>query len=224
MGAGTPHRWIFEIIDPATRCIVHDLEVHDLARFCEVIDCDPADMEPGAAYELEASEVALVVAAFGIPFEPSGQEGLLRPAGLVDQLPYKVHTDRELLMMLSGAKPLAVFHDSHPSTRPPFEIIPEDVFAPHVAAGRFVSREVILPPDDPGRDRATRIVCYALPTEQWRIDAYLLLRQAGSKFGWSETCERMEGTLLGYTNEQNDAYIEMIYRRRVARFTRGGPS
>jgi len=60
-----------------------------------------------------------------------------------------------------------------------------------------------------------RIVCYPLPTEQGRIDAYLLLRQVGLEYGWSETCERMEGTLLGYTDEQNDKYIERIYRKHI---------
>jgi hypothetical protein len=207
--------YVFEIIDPTTRCIVYPMEVHDLERFYKAIQRDPAEMEDGMSYELASAEVVRIVAALGIPCEAEGREGLLRPSVGTDQLPYKVHTGRELQMMLEGTKPLAVFSDSYPSSRPSYDNIPEDVFAPHVESGRFVSREVIVPPEYPAREPPMRIVCYALATEQWRIDAYLLLHRVGFKYGWSETCERMEGTLLGYTDEQNDTYIEMIYLKHI---------
>jgi hypothetical protein len=220
MATDIQQRYIFEIIDPTTRSIVYDIEVQDLAKFCELIDLDPTDMEPGASYEIEAWEVSRIAAAFDFPGGGRGREGLVRPASRSDQLPYKVHTGRELLLMLEGTKPLAVFSDTHPTTKPPFEIIPEDVYAPYVEAGRLVKREVIELPVDPVRDSPMRIVCYALPTEQWRIDAYLLLYRVGMRFGWSESCERMEGTLLGYTDEQNDLYIELIYRRYIEQRSR----
>lgn len=216
MTSDTRQRYVFEVIDRATRCIVYDTGVHDLAKFCELFDLDPASIEPGASYEFEASAVASLLGALRTECAAVGRYGLLRPSCLTDQLPYTVHTNRELVMMLAGTKPLAVFSDTHPSTLPPFEVIPEDVYAPYVEAGRLVRRELIVMPSNPIRELAMRIVCYALPTETWRIDAYLLLHQQGDKFGWSETCERMEGTLFGYTDEQIDMYIEMIYQRNVA--------
>lgn len=216
MTTDTRQPYVLQAIDPETRCVAYETKIHDLAKFCQLVEFDPADLEPGACYAFDAAEVARVMDACGVECKAGGLPGLLRPWCAIDQLPYKVHTDRELVMMLAGTKPLAVFSDEHPSARPPYEIIPEDLYAPYVEAGRFVMREVIIPPSNPSTDPATRIVLYALPTEQWRIDAYLLLRRTGYDFGWSEACERMEGTLLGYSNEQNDIYIEMIYRRRRA--------
>ena len=172
-------RYVLDLIDSATRCVVNDSGVHRFGRFCELLELDLADIEPGASYELDALDVAEIMHALGRNCEEGRLSGLLRPWCLTDQLPYKVHTNRELVMMLEGTKPLAVFSDSYPSTLPPFEVIPDDVFAPHVESGRFVSREVIVPPKDPARDLPRRIVCYALPTERWRIDAYLLLLHVG---------------------------------------------
>ncbi|GFE86050.1 hypothetical protein GCM10011488_10040 [Steroidobacter agaridevorans] len=209
------NRFVLEVVDPATGCIVYDAEVHDLLKLCKVLDLDPAEMEPGADYEFDAAQMALIIGALGLEHAALGITGVLRPWGRLDQLPYKVHTNRELLMMLAGTKPLAVFHDCHPSRRPPFEVIPENFYAPYVESGRFIMREVIAPSTDPRTTLGVRTVLYALPTEQWRIDAYLLLRQTGFKYGWSETCERMEGSLLGYTDEQNDIFIERIYRTKV---------
>lgn len=207
-------RFVIEAIDPATGCIVDDTEVHDLSKLCEVLELDPAEMELGGSYELDAQEMARIMGTLGIEYATIGLPGLLRPWRRLDQLPYKVHTNRELVMMLVGTKPLAVFDDAYSGRPFPSETIPENVYAPYVGAGCFVMRDVITPSTDSRQDSAVRTVLYALPTEQWRIDAYLLLRQAGFKYGWSETCERMQGTLLGYTEEQNDAYIELIYRRR----------
>jgi hypothetical protein len=42
-----------------------------------------------------------------------------------------------------------------------------------------------------------------------------LLKKTAQMCGWNEGFERMEGTLLGYTDEQNDIYIEMIYRNHI---------
>jgi hypothetical protein len=53
----------------------------------------------------------------------------------------------------------------------------------------------------------------ALPGEQWRIDAYLLLWKAAEKSGWNEGFERLEGTLLGYEDWQNDYHIEHFFRK-----------
>ena len=62
---------------------------------------------------------------------------------------------------------------------------------------------------------ATRIVLYALPQQAWRIDAYLMLQDAAAKSGWNEGFERMQGSLLGYEDWQNDVFVEQCYRPAV---------
>jgi hypothetical protein len=91
--------------------------------------------------------------------------------------------------------------------------IPEREFEPHVASGLIVKREVIEPPAADarpikGQRRGSRRVLYALRGEEWRINAYLLLQKTASKSGWNEGFERMEGSLLGYEDWQNDFHID----------------
>jgi hypothetical protein len=142
----------------------------------------------------------------------------LHPWHPADDLPYTVHTGRELAMMLAGTKPLAAFVDDYPSLHGLY-VIPEREFEPHVASGRIVKREQIVPPapDAPvvqGQRMGRRRVLYALPSEQWRIDAYLLLWKTAEKSGWNEGFERIEGSLLGYEDWQNDLNIEQKFRGR----------
>lgn len=51
----------------------------------------------------------------------------------------------------------------------------------------------------------THIAMYAKKQEEWRIEAYILLRNTWKKSGWSEALERMEDSLLGYEEWQNDS-------------------
>lgn len=126
-----------------------------------------------------------------------------------DALPYKVHTNRELALMLAGVKPLAVF-DVASTDSDDDEDSPEKYFAPYVASGRFIRREHTY------RDGRLQLL-YALPTETWRIDSYIRLLETAQTAGWSEDSERMQGALLGYEDWQNDAYIETIYRPNITR-------
>lgn len=118
------------------------------------------------------------------------------------------HEGRELELMLAGQKPLAMFVEIVPYES---GIIPDEEFAPHVAAGRIVMREIFK--TDPrlpahARDGRVRRVLYALPNEAWRIDAMLLLfdvyEQQG---GWDAGLERMTGKLLGYSDKSVEAFL-----------------
>jgi hypothetical protein len=115
--------------------------------------------------------------------------------------------------MLEGSKPLAAFVDSYPSDAE-YEVIPERHFDPHVAAGRFLKREKTY--SDQGEDgthQAFRRVLYAQVKEAWRIDAYLLLHETVKISGWNEGFERMEGTLLGYEQWQNDVFLSTVWSK-----------
>jgi hypothetical protein len=50
-------------------------------------------------------------------------------------------------------------------------------------------------------------VLFCLPGEEWRFKAYDLMCQLSEKIGWNDTLERMEGTLLGYEDWQNDWHM-----------------
>jgi hypothetical protein len=121
------------------------------------------------------------------------------------QLPYLVHTNRELGLMLRGTKPLAMFMDGA-------RHFPDCVerylrmFDRHVATGRFAKRVQVIP-NSVERLAITEWhrIFYALPGEQWRIDAMIELRDRPGD--WSEAREREEGRLLGYTEEQNDIWL-----------------
>jgi hypothetical protein len=120
--------------------------------------------------------------------------------------------------MLEGKKPLAMFY-AEVSELPDDELIPEERFAPYVSSGQFVRGEMIEEAQyHPRLTRNVRVqfVFYALKSEAWRIEAMKLLRRAGLKSGWSETCERMEGSLLGYTDEENDAHCRGRFPSRAA--------
>jgi hypothetical protein len=145
---------------------------------------------------------------------------VLEPWHPLDDRPDQVHTNRELALMLAGSKPLAAFVDVHPSVDGAFGI-PEREFEPHVASGLIVKRDVIEPPSADERPieglrRGTRLVLYALKGEEWRINAYLLLRRTAAKSGWNEGFERMEGSLLGYEDWQNDVQIDEQKNRKKA--------
>jgi hypothetical protein len=57
-----------------------------------------------------------------------------------------------------------------------------------------------------------RSAMYASPHQEWRINAMTLLMDSAAKCGWSEGFERVQGSLLGYEDWQNDIFMEKIYR------------
>lgn len=120
--------------------------------------------------------------------------------------------------MLAGRKPLAVFSD-YLIALPNEEIIPEEQFAPHVREGRFVREEAVINfGDDPklGHDAKIKVVLFATRAEAWRIPAYRLVKQVFWKTRKNpEELERIESALLGYTEEEIDAWCDHVYRRNA---------
>lgn len=132
-------------------------------------------------------------------------------------LSYEIHTNRELEFMLKGIKPLAYFHDMIFDDHDMWESDKE--FEHQVELGTFVKhevRELCEPYTFNGhliKGEWTRF--YALKNEAWRIPAFILLKKILRKHGWSDALERMEGSLLGYTDEQNDEYLEKRHQRHA---------
>ena len=118
-------------------------------------------------------------------------------------LPYLVHTNRELGLMLRGIKPLAMFGFIE-GNEVNCVLRYLRMFDRHVAAGRFTRHEhtSTLHQLD---NRLYRQIFYTLPAEEWRVDAMLNLLAAPGP--WSNERERRFGTLLGYEDWQNDFWL-----------------
>jgi hypothetical protein len=213
MMTNSTNRYVLEAIDPATASISHEVSftIKDLPELLAVLEWTEQEFKPGWTYYPSAAVVARLKHHYNLNFNDDGFECALRPWHPNDDLPYKVHTGRELAMMLAGTKPLAAFVDDDPNTHGE-STIPEKEFEPHVRAGRFVMCESFEPPapNSPvlnGQPIGLRRVLYALPNEEWRIDGYLKLWETMKKTGWTEQLEREEGTLLGYEDWQNAIHI-----------------
>ena len=221
--------FVLRAVDPATASIAHEarFEIADAAALCALLQKPLSEFDPHAVYELDLEDVITLVQHFDLEFDARAAVVELHPWHPNDDLPYRVHTGRELALMLAGTKPLAAFCDDHPSLHG-LKVIPEKEFEPHVAAGRIVKREdIALPAPSATTVRGQRIgirrVLYALPEEAWRIEAYLLLWKTAEKSGWNVGFERMEGSLLGYEGWQNDVHIERRYPSQSRRSS-GEPS
>ena len=127
------------------------------------------------------------------------------------ELSYELHTGRELDLMKSGNKPLAYFYQDADSL-PEEESVPENEFDIYVQNGLLSKGEEMLQGAIhplTGRPVRTRYVLYSLRREEWRINAMKLVLQTmiRTKRRPDEGLDRLVGSLLGYTNEQNDEYI-----------------
>ena len=204
---------IIDIYDPATECIVASapLNAHQTKKIAIDLHINLEDLALGATFEFDRTDLARIKSQFRIDLDDEATEARLRRRLDIDDLPYQVHSNRELLLMLQNKKPLAVFSTNYPPESSE-DTVPEPLFEPFVHSGRFVKREVVETPSDADRQPIRRVF-YALPGEEWRVDAYMLVMRTAQISGWSEVLERMEGSLLGYSDEQNDHYLDLMKRR-----------
>jgi len=118
------------------------------------------------------------------------------------------HNDKELELMLSGEKPLAMFSD----LPGPDTVLPTAAFAPHVASGTIVMATFneLLP-----NDRTLRHEFYARPGEEWRIKPAFKLSQ--TKYSvWCKAAAndcREIGRLLGYSEADIEIFIARASQR-----------
>lgn len=208
------HFFILEAIDPDYCCPVLQarFEAADPALLQAVIGAQ-ADDDPELRYTyvLDEAELATVVSAFGVRFDPTPlghadpqiELSRLHP---IQEGPYLVHTGYELFLLLDGRKKLARMGDCYP----PLAFDGEERFDYWVADGKLHREEVLKPFDAPISEYlGTRTVYYTPVGEEWRIQAMeLIFRAAAKSGGWNEHFERLEGMLFGYEDWQNDWWIE----------------
>ena len=136
---------------------------------------------------------------------------------ILERFPY-IHTGRELELMLAKKKPLARFYDIE-SCLPNEDIVPEIQFSPHIKSGVLVRDEFELisgvSTADGVRHKIINVL-FALPSEAWRMNAMrMLITQHNLTGQWNETCERIEGKLLGYTEEENETWCKWLRDNRA---------
>ncbi len=217
----TTHRFILQAIDPSLGCPVLEmmLRVDDLDRLRAILGEEASDdAELRDIYSIGRDELRAIDNQYGVRFEPDGRECRLARAHSIRDAPYLIHTGFELFLMLEGVKPFAKFAVEYPAEVDEF---PEEaLFEPHVQAGTLIKRVMIEPFEKPIRTSSgsvfegLRQVFYARRGEEWRIDAYNLLRRQLAHGPWNDTLERLEGSLLGYTDQQNDWWIAHIRHQR----------
>jgi hypothetical protein len=133
-------RFFLQAIDADSNCPVYEVgfSVSDVGMLIALIGEGLSDIR--CAYDLPLATTLKIVSQYDVSFDPGGHAVRLRPSSAHDNLPYRVHTGRELLLMLQGVKPLAVF------SRPVEQVLTEErFFEQHVAIGRFVKREYSIP-------------------------------------------------------------------------------
>jgi hypothetical protein len=119
-------------------------------------------------------------------------------------LPYLVHTNRELGLMLKSVKPMAMLSD-YVGNEAECLFRYLRMFDRQVDAGRF-ERQVVEEPITHRPDWSSRRTFCTLPGETWRVGAMLeLIVHYGN---WINEHERRFGTLLGYEDLQNDIWLE----------------
>lgn len=201
---------IIEVVDPKIRSIVaarvSSPEV--ASRIAAALNIDlSSELAEHGEINLTDDEITVVEGMLGIRIDSTSLV-ILRAATVLDDLPYEVHTGRELRLMLEGRKPLAVFTDAVTISDP--WIFPEDAFDPYVRAGTLVKRDHCWAAAvrRGASGEAIRSLMYAVAEESWRIDAYVDLWTRALHEGWNAQFERREGELLGYEPWQVDYWMQ----------------
>ena len=207
--------FVLQSVDPVSAVASSEarvrIRVRDLKHLASILELpEVGDPLLAGCFHLTKKQLAKIGALCEPPFDPDQSLTVLRSWQSIRELPYLVHTDYELPLMLEGRKPLAYFYDQRSWLNEylaPFE--------PYVTTGELV-RQVI---DDPKNGSGGNVDCLsrvyiALPSEIWRIEAHKLLRAVSAKTGWNESMERFEGSLLGYEDWQNDCWIEFRRQRQ----------
>jgi len=135
-------KFVLEAVDSSTGCVELDVMLHfdNVEELCKTLGIDSSGFNPEVTYDLDSSDVGRLRERYGLKFDPGVYPVRIRPPNRMDSLPYKVHTNRELSLMLKGNKPLAVFFDVCSRGSEAEAISEERLFEPYVAAGRFTKR------------------------------------------------------------------------------------
>lgn len=205
---------VLERLDPETRSVARDwnLEIDDVEFLNHKLGTETKVWNGVVAFDLSRRQFSAIARRFGTAIDIAPPAGRIRTRTKMDELPYKTHTNRELQLMLSGGKPMAAFARRFPSRSKPY-LMGGQPFEKWVKRGRLKKFESTVFDDDNAGVGITYTI-YTRPRQGWRARAYIVLKHAGAKSGWSLAMERAEGLLLGYTDEQIDIYLRTLFKPR----------
>ncbi len=185
----------------------YDCGLHDVKEVCNYIGCDSSLFLRNKRTGLTEDQVRKANELFDLAIIPEYEFVDLCTWSGDDGLPYRAHSNRELPLMLAKQKPLSFFTELCPKPNNSLDT-PEKIFDPYVKKGLFVKLEYCEPiPEMHPVYFGERVIMYAQLGEEWRINAYILVRSLARKMGWSDALIRLEGSLLGYAEWQNDAFM-----------------
>jgi hypothetical protein len=120
------------------------------------------------------------------------------------------HEERELELMTSEAKPLAMFVEPLPTEHEFFDEHEFDALVERGALVKKVRVELITTPE--GTEGQIRRVLYAQASQAWRIPAMLFIQDAYNALGigFSPDFERIIGLLLGYDRDHIERYLASV--------------
>lgn len=200
-------RFFLKVIDPDYGCPVLETMfiVNDLAALRALLgESANNDPELRASYWLDEGGLAALNERFGVTIARDGEAVTLERWHWLRLVPYLVHTNYELFLLLEGTKKFARMGIEYP----PDQHDGQDLFDKYVEQG-VLHKKVELRPfptafiDKNGyRFEGVREVYYTRMGEEWRISAWKMLSAASQIAGWNETCECMEGMLFGYEEWQ----------------------
>jgi hypothetical protein len=170
------------------------------------------DLELRHQYLLDDDELRAVIGRFAVLFDPTRLPSkrpdiFLFRKQRISEAPYLIHTGYELPLLLDGRKKLArMSHEYPPNT---FE--GEARFDHWVSGGVLSKTEVSEPCDKPIKGWLGHRTIYYTPVgEEWRVPAVQLLSKASGKSGgWNEHFERLAGMLFGYSDTENDWWVNV---------------
>jgi hypothetical protein len=188
--------FILRFLSPDTGCSYHEMRFEaDPCLVASIFDVEPWQLTTCLHYPDEI-ELVRLEAELKLAVPNSADEIVLQTLHEIDRLPYLVHTNFELPLMLDGRKPFAVFTDG---TQRIADV--RKYFEPHVREGTIIEsvRDILIYPVH------TIQASFALPGEEWRFGAYDELM--GGPRPWTDEMERRLGMILGYTSEQCEWWI-----------------
>jgi hypothetical protein len=223
------HRFFLEALDPDYGCSVLEamFEVADLEDLRAALGSGANDdPEFRGYYPLDANGLANIAERFGVALDPGSREVRLCRWKALRAVPYLVHTNYELFLMINGTKQFARELDLYP----PYSHFQEEMFDRFVAEG-LLHKEVFVTPfsahlklKDGRTYEGEREVCYSRKGQEWRIPAWRLVQSAFQKSHWNDDFERLEGMLFGYEDWQMDWWIAHIRERRLSASSKGSRS
>jgi hypothetical protein len=211
-GQSPPIKVLFEEYDPETEYLLAFREL-DILRIGEIESLIAERVLDHDNELLDLGEQRLRKFEDLFEVKPRFQNVLYRlhVLTLPSDLPYLSHNDRELALMRDGRKPLSVFSGHEISDAE--KSIYSRLFDPLVSQGLFSREEYQISKNGrllPGsRFDRNFILMYSVRGQEWRMETYRLLRDAVAHVGhWNDEYERLFGTLLGYSDNENDAWLQ----------------